>query len=110
QHHLVPASADPARRLDHARPTGGPCSMFSETLPKDASGHDYDLDPVLARSFHALDSRATLFLDSATHDVRTLRFNLTVSDWNGVTLTPIASVEQAVTTNAFNDYQPFAFP
>jgi len=110
QLYLDPASVGPSRRLDPARPTGGSGSMFSETLPKDGSGHDYDLDPVLARSFHALDSRATLFLDSATHDVRTLRFNLTVSDWNGVTLTPIASVEQAVTTNAFNDYQPFAFP
>ncbi|TLZ91460.1 MAG: DUF11 domain-containing protein, partial [Methanobacteriota archaeon] len=110
QLYLDPTSVGPSRRLDPARPTGGSGSLFSEILTNDGSGHDYDLDPVLARSFNGLDARATLFLDSAKHDIRTLRLNLTLSDWNGVTLTPLAYVEQSVTTNAFNDYQPFAFP
>src|SRR5206468_6372231 len=67
-------------------------------------------DPVLARPFHAFDANATLFLDSATHGVKVLRLNLTLTDWNGVTFVPVAYVEKSITTNSFADYQPFSFP
>jgi len=109
QLYLDPKVIGSAQRLGPAKPTGGSGSQFNETLRKDASTHDFDLDPVLARPFHAFAANATLFLDSASHDVKILRLNLTVTDWNGVTFTPVAYAEQSITTNPFPDYQPFTF-
>src|SRR5256886_8807401 len=110
-HDALPISGvGSAQRLDPAKPTGGSGSQFNETLPKDGSTHDFDLDPVLARPFHAFRANATLFLDSATHDVKVLKLNLTLTDWNGVTFIPVAYAEQSVTTNQFPDYEPFPFP
>ena len=110
QLYLDPAAVGSAQRLDPAKPSGGSGSQFNETLKKDASTHDFDLDPVLARPFHAFDANATLFLDSATHDVKVVRLNLTLTDWNGVTFIPVAYAEKSITTNSFPDYQPFSFP
>ncbi|TLZ57820.1 MAG: DUF11 domain-containing protein [Methanobacteriota archaeon] len=109
QLYLDPKTIGSAQRLDPARPMGGGGSQFNETLRQDGSAHDFDLDPVLARPFRALASNATLFLDSASHDVKMLQLNLTLTDWNGVTFTPVAYTERALTTNQFPDYQPFTF-
>src|SRR5437016_11455340 len=109
QLYLDPTAVGSAQRLDAAKPTGGSGSQFNETLPKDGSTHDFDLDPVLARPFHAFRANATLFLDSATHDAKVLKLNLTLTDWNGVTFIPVAYAEQSVTTNQFPDYEPFPF-
>jgi len=110
QLYLNPKAVGAAQSLDAARPTGGSEAQFNETLKRDDSTHDFDLDPVLARPFRAMTAITTLFLDSKTHDARNLRLNLTLTDWNGVTFVPVAYVEQLVTTNAFVDYQPFVFP
>gem|GEM_PF-3104757 len=108
--YLDPKAVGSAQRLDPAKPTGGSGSQFNMSLPRDNSPHDFDLDPVLARPFRAMAANATLFLDSSSHDVRSLKLNLTLTDWDGVTSTPIAYVERSVTTNPFQDYEPFAFP
>jgi uncharacterized repeat protein (TIGR01451 family) len=109
QLYLGPRAVGASQQLNPAKPPGGTGSLFNETLRKDGSAHDFDLNPVLTRSFRALTAGTTLFLDSTTHDVRTLRINLTLTDWNGVTVIPVGYVEQSVTTNAFTDYQPFLF-
>src|SRR5256712_937265 len=98
-----------AERLAPPKPTGGATSQYSETLRKDGSAHDFDLAPVLSRPFRMYGANATLYIDSATHDVRNLDINLTLSDWNGVTLIPLASLQQRVRTNNFADYQAFGF-
>src|SRR2546430_12063608 len=54
--YLDPTGVGSAQRLDPAKPTGGSGSQFNETLPKDGSTHDFDLDPVLARP---LDRKST---------------------------------------------------
>jgi uncharacterized repeat protein (TIGR01451 family) len=109
QLYLGSKAVGPSQQLSPVKPTGGTGSLFNETLRKDGSAHDFDLNPVLSRSFRGLAAGTTLFLDSSTHDVRTLRLNLTLTDWNGVTVTPVAYTEQSVTTNAFTDYEPFLF-
>src|SRR5438093_1551053 len=98
-----------AERLSPPRPTGDATDQYNETLTKDASAHDFDLSPVLSRPFRTYGANATLYIDSATHDVRNLDINITLSDWNGVTLIPLASVQQRVRTNNFADYQAFGF-
>lgn len=109
QVYLNPDPVGSAQRLTPQRPTGGPASQVNETMKRDGSPHDFDLSPVLARAFHVYGANATLFIDSAAHDVRNLDINLTLADWNGVTFTPVASMQRRVTTNAFADYQPFTF-
>ena len=109
QLYLNPTLVGTAERLTPQKPTGGPVSQYNESLQRDGSPHDFDLSPVLARAFHVYGVNATLFIDSAAHDVRNLDINLTLADWNGVTFTPVASTQRRVTTNAFADYQPFTF-
>jgi len=108
QLYLDPAAVGPSERLDPARPTGGVGSQVDETIRKDASAN-FDLDPVLTRPFQASRANTTLFLDSEKHDAVNLIVNLTLSDWNGVTLSPVAYVQRLVRTNQFADYQPFSF-
>ena len=109
QVYLSPIAVGSAERLSPPRPTGDATDQYNETLSKDASAHDFDLSPVLSRPFRTYGANATLYIDSATHDVRNLDINLTLSDWNGVTLIPLASVQQRVRTNNFADYQAFGF-
>src|SRR2546426_579771 len=109
QVYLNPMVVGSAERLAPPKPTGGATSQYNETLRRDASAHDFDLAPVLSRPFRIYGANATLYIDSATHDVRNLDINLTLSDWNGVTLIPLASVQQRVRTNNFADYQAFGF-
>src|SRR5437867_10289137 len=109
QLYLNPMVVGSAERLAPPKPTGGATSQYNETLRKDASAHDFDLAPVLSRPFRMYGANATLYIDSATHDVRNLDINLTLSDWNGVTLIPLASVQQRVRTNNFADYHAFGF-
>ena len=109
QLYLDPTGVGSSERLDAAHPTGGIDSQANETLLRNGSPHDFDLDPVLTRPFRTTQATATLFLDSASHDVQDLVLNLTLADWNGVTLTPLAYAEQLVTTNPYDDYQPFPF-
>ena len=109
QVYLSPIAVGSAERLSPPRPTGDATDQYNETLSKDASAHDFDLSPVLSRPFRTYGANATLYIDSATHDVRNLDINLTLSDWNGVTLIPLASVQQRVRTNNFADYQAFSF-
>ena len=109
QLYLNPMVVGSAERLAPPKPTGGATSQYSETLRKDGSAHDFDLAPVLSRPFRMYGANATLYIDSATHDVRNLDINLTLSDWNGVTLIPLASLQQRVRTNNFADYQAFGF-
>jgi uncharacterized repeat protein (TIGR01451 family) len=109
QLYLSPKAVGASQQLSPVNPSGGTGSLFNETFRRDGSAHDFDLNPVLTRSFRALAASATLFIDSGTHDVRTLRLNLTFTDWNGVTVTPVAYAEQSITTNAVTDYQPFLF-
>jgi len=99
-----------SERLSPAKPTGGASSQKNETVRRDASAHVFDLDPVLSRDFRVYGVNATLYLDSSTHDAKNLDINLTFSDWNGVTLTPLAYLQLRVRTNTFADYQPFTFP
>jgi len=107
--YLDPAPVGPSNRLDPARPTGGTGSQMNMTLQRGGAIANFDLDPVLTRPFQASRANATLFLDSEQHDVRNIVLNLTLSDWNGVTLSPLAYVQKLVTTNPFQDYQPFGF-
>jgi uncharacterized repeat protein (TIGR01451 family) len=107
--YLHPDSVGPARRLNPGRPTGGGASQFNEELLRDGSLHDYDLEPVFARDFQVVGATTVLYVDSPDHDIRDLDVNLTLSDWNGVTLLPLAYVQQRITVNALNDFQPFAF-
>ena len=109
QIYLDPARVGPTERLDPARPTGSTGAQVNETLRADGSAHDFDLDPVLSRSFRATSAIATLYLDSIGHDIRDLDLNLSLTDWNGVTLVPVAYLTKTVTTNGFRDYQPFSF-
>ncbi len=109
QVYLNPDAVGAAERLTPTKPSGGPASQHNETLKKDGSAHDFDLAPVLARAFRVFGANATLYVDSAGHDVRNLDINLTLADWNGVTLIPIKSTQRRVTTNAFPDYEPFTF-
>jgi len=106
---LNPTRIGSSERLAPPKPAGGVGSQYNETLRKDGTTHDFDLDPVLTRAFRSTAVNATLYLDSANHDAKNLDINLTLADWNGVTLTPVAYVQARVTTNAFNDYQPFTF-
>jgi uncharacterized repeat protein (TIGR01451 family) len=99
-----------SERLTAAKPTGGASSQKNETVKRDASAHIFDLSPVLSRDFRVYGVNATLYLDSSTHDAKNLDMNLTFSDWNGVTLTPLAYVQLRVRTNNFADYQPFTLP
>ncbi len=108
--YLSPEIVGPSERLKAARPTGGMPSQANETLRRDGSPHDFDLNPALVRSFRVTGLVATLFLDSSQHDARSLTVNLTLTDWDGITVRPVAYTEQSVTTNAFDDYQPFALP
>jgi uncharacterized repeat protein (TIGR01451 family) len=107
--YLNPARVGSSERLAAPKPTGNAGSQYNETLRRDGTAHDFDLDPVLARAFRTTAVNVTLYLDSASHDVRNLDINLTLAEWNGVTLTPVAYVQARVITNAFNDYQPFTF-
>ncbi len=109
QLYLNPTRVGAAEGLSPARPTGDAGSQYNESVKRDGVAHDFDLAPVLARPFRVFGITATLYLDSASHDVKNLDMNLTFSDWNGVTLVPLAYVQRRVTTNAFADYQPFAF-
>ncbi len=109
QVYLSPMAVGSAERLSPPRPTGDATSQYNETLRKDASAHDFDLSPVLSRPLRIYGANATLYIDSATHDVRNLDINLTLSDWNGVTLIPLATTQQRVRTNNFADYQAFGF-
>src|SRR5439155_1628898 len=109
QVYLSPIAVGSAERLSPPRSTGDATDQYNETLSKDASAHDFDLSPVLSRPFRTYGANATLYIDSATHDVRNLDINLTLSDWNGVTLIPLASFQQRVRTNNFADYQAFSF-
>ena len=107
--YLSPDAVGASERLNPARPTGGTGSQSNEIVRRDDSRHDFDLAPALARDFRVQNANATLYLDSPNHDVRNLDVNLTLSDWNGVTLVPLAYVQRRVTTNGLNDFQPFAF-
>ena len=109
QVYLNPDPVGSSERLRPGLPAGGPGSQYNETLQRDDSAHDFDLAPALARAFRIYGTNATLYLDSATHDAKNLDINLTLSDWNGVTLTPLAYVQRRMTTNNFADYQPFTF-
>ncbi|MCI4371397.1 MAG: DUF11 domain-containing protein, partial [Thermoplasmata archaeon] len=109
QVYLDPKAVGSAERLNPAKPTGSGPSQSNQTLVRGGSAHDFDLDPVFARAFHVTGANVTLFLDSSTHDARNLDINLTLTDWNGVTYTPVAYRQQRVTTNQFEDYQAFVF-
>jgi len=109
QLYLNPGSVGPSEQLSPVKPTGGAVSQYNESLTKDGSNHDFDLAPVLARSFRVYGVNATLYLDSSTHSPKNLDVNLTLADWNGVTLTPLAYVQRRVRTNNFADYEGFAF-
>lgn len=110
QLYLDPLRLGPTERLDPAVPIGSTASQFNETLRQDGTAHNFDLDPVLSRSFRVTDASATLYIDSIKHDVKNLDINLTLADWNGVTLAPLAYVTQRIRTNGFNDYERFSFP
>lgn len=107
--YLHPDQIGTSRRLHAARPAGGSGSQFNEEIRRDDSPHAYDLEPVLSRDFRALAANAVLYIDSPNHNSRSLDVNLTLSDWDGVTLIPLASVQRRITTNAENDFQAFTF-
>ena len=109
QLYLSPTIVGASQALSPVKPTGGPSSQSNQTIKNDANAHDFDLNPVLTRAFRVFGVNVTLYLDSASHDQKNLDINMTLADWNGVTLTPVAYVQQRVTTNVFNDYEPFSF-
>lgn len=109
QLYLIPMIIGSSEALSPVQPTGGPSSQTNQSFKRDGSTHDFDLNPVLARAFQVYGVNVTLYLDSGSHDQKNLDINLTLTDWNGVTLTPVAYVQQRVTTNVFSDFQPFSF-
>src|SRR5207247_10871710 len=109
QVYLNPDTVGSSERLNPAFPAGGPGSQYNETLNRDDSAHDFDLAPALARAVRVYGTNATLYLDTVNHDAKNLDINLTLADWNGVTLTPLAYLQRRVTTNNFDDYQRFTF-
>jgi len=107
--YLSPDAVGAARRLNPTRPLGSVGSQVNLTIPRDNSVRDFDLAPALTRDFRILSANATLFIDSIDGDAVNLDVNLTLADWNGVTLVPLAYVQRRVTTNNFRDYQAFFF-
>lgn len=107
--YLDPAAVGSSLRLDPAEPTGGLGSQVNRQLIQDNTV-TFDLDPILSRAFDATRAEATLFLDSRSHSARDLVVNLTLDEWNGVTLTRVESTQRTVRTNGLNDYQVFSFP
>jgi len=107
--YLVPGNPGPPQALTPARPTGGPASQVTYVVKKGGPVFDFELAAPLARAFRTTVVNATLYIDSPNHDVKGLDINLTLGDWNGATLTPVAQVQAHVTTNVGVDYQPFTF-
>lgn len=109
QLYLDPALVGTSKRLDPAKPSGGSGSQVNEVILDGGPARDYDLDPPLSRSFRAVGAIATLYVDSVSHNAKDIDFNLTLADWNGVTLVPVVYLTKGVQSNAVSDYQTFAF-
>jgi len=108
--YLIPGRPGPPHGLSPSRPTGGAASQMQITLPRGSPPVVFDLSPPLATPFDAGEASAVLFVDSLTGNIETLDLNVSLFDWNGVSLVPVAWREDRVLTNDFVDYQPVALP
>ena len=106
--YLVPGPVGPSRGLTPILPVGSVAQQTNVTLSRGTS-YNFDLTPALARPFRATDLRVTLYLDSPGNDARDLVTNLTLIDWNGVTIVPVAYHQSTVRTNNLDDFQEFTF-
>ncbi len=79
-------------------------------LKRGAPPLNWDLNPVLALPFQAVNLNAVLYLDSPGGSVETLLMNVTVWDRNGASFVFVASTQQVVQTDSISGYQRFAFP
>ncbi|MFA5895556.1 MAG: hypothetical protein WC985_01445 [Thermoplasmata archaeon] len=70
----------------------------------------WDLSPVLALSFQAVNLNAVLYLDSPSGSTQTYLINATVWDRNGASFVFVASTQQSIQSDSISGYQRFAFP
>ena len=109
QLYLVPDAPAP-HGLSTSRPTGGLAEQVVLPLDRGDPPIEFDLSPPLARAFRAVDLDAVLFLDSEQNRPEDLNVAVTLADWNGVSLVVVTSKVARITTNNFDDFQPFLIP
>ncbi len=86
-------SVSPVGILTPVPPTGGLVSQGTFTLTKGGPAVNFDLVPVLARPFRALNVSAALYVQPLSTPAN-MDMSLTLIDVNGAATTPVASVEQ----------------
>ncbi len=109
QMHLEPTSPPLllVGNLTPDAPTTGSVSTFA--LAQGGPAANFYLDLPFAKAFQAQNLSAILYVDSATGASVPLDLNLTVYDWNGVSLVQVISEQWHVVTNNVVDYQKFTF-
>ncbi len=107
--YLAPATLT-SGALTPVPPTGSLTAAGTYTLTQGGPAVNFDLTPVLAGSFRALNATAVLYLRPLTPPA-TLVVNLTLIDVNGASTTPVATVQQPFTVTGTGYWTLYyAFP